>query len=140
MVRRVRATQAEAFDAWVDPERLRAWFGPPGTTVVELEGELAVGGEYRFVLRDQAGDVTDLRWEFHEISPPERLVYGWRIGLGGALPSPLGVVTVVFREEGEGTEIELTHTGMVDPTYRDHTAAGWVACFEKLQTTLDHLV
>jgi hypothetical protein len=36
VVRRVRAEREDVFDAWVNPRRLRAWFGPVGATVVAV--------------------------------------------------------------------------------------------------------
>jgi uncharacterized protein YndB with AHSA1/START domain len=140
VLRRFRTSRTDAFGAWVDRERLRKWFGPAGMTVVELDGELEVGGEYRFVLHDQAGEATQLRWAFREIAPPERLFFGWQIGPEGDPPRTAGVVEVSFSEERGHTTIELTHTGMVETDYRDHTAAGWAECFVQLSSILDHLV
>jgi uncharacterized protein YndB with AHSA1/START domain len=44
VVRTIRAPLADVFDAWVNPRRLRNWWGPPGVTVLQVEGELRVGG------------------------------------------------------------------------------------------------
>jgi activator of Hsp90 ATPase-like protein len=53
VVRTVRAPRHEVFDAWVDLDRLRAWWGPPGIEVVELEHDLRVGGSSRIVMDDR---------------------------------------------------------------------------------------
>ncbi|HEY1566287.1 MAG TPA: SRPBCC family protein [Solirubrobacteraceae bacterium] len=139
IVRRVRAAREDAFDAWVDPGRLRAWFGPAGATVITVDGELAVGRAYRLRVRREDGHVDDLIWSFREIAPPERLVFGWSVG-----PVPAGasqtVVTITFRELGPFTEIQLDHTRVQSDPQREMFAAGWQACFAGLEASLNQVV
>lgn len=90
VVRRVRATRADAFDAWVNPTRLREWFGPRGTRVVAVEGELAVGSDFRLNVQRGDGRIDQLHWRLREIVAPERLVFGWSVGAA----EPESTVTV----------------------------------------------
>jgi uncharacterized protein YndB with AHSA1/START domain len=140
VVRRVCAARDDAFDAWVNPERLRAWFGPAGTSVVAVEGELGVGKQYRLRIRDQDGHVDDLVWIFIEIVPPERLVFGWSVGAEPAEAQSQTVVTVTFREREMFTEIELEHRGVHIDRQRQMVAAGWEACFAGLEALLHQVV
>ncbi len=139
IVRTVHARRADVFDAWVNPERLRSWWGPPGIAVAELHADLRVGGSYRIVMAAPDGPRRVLVWTFREIVPPERLVYGWRWDEApeGAAES---VVSVAFRDRGERTEIELTHTGFADDGLRDTHASGWLACLDELDGTLNRMV
>ncbi len=131
VTRRVRATRDDVFDAWVNPERLRAWFGPARASVVAVEGELGVGQEYRLSVRHEEGHVDQLVWRFIEIAPPGRLVFGWSVGAGrGATET---VVTITFRDHGAFTEIELEHTDVQIEEQREMFAAGWEGCFEGLE-------
>lgn len=140
VVRRVRAERRDAFDAWVNPERLRAWFGPVGTTVVAVHGELRVGNEYKLQVRHQDGRIDELVWSFREIVPPERLVFGWTVGSGPSVVGPQTVVTITFRDGGSFTEIELEHTGVSSDQQRQMFAAGWTDCFAGLEALLHQLV
>jgi uncharacterized protein YndB with AHSA1/START domain len=139
IVRTIPAGRAEVFDAWVDPARLRAWWGPPGIEVTALDGELRVGGGYRIAMEEPGGERRVLVWTFREIAPPSRLVYTWRWE-DGPEAGPESLVTVVFRESGERTEVELIHTGIADPAVRDSHGAGWLGCLDGLVATLNPLV
>jgi uncharacterized protein YndB with AHSA1/START domain len=140
IVRRVRAGRPDAFDAWVNPERLRTWFGPVGTTVVGVDGELDVGKQYKLSIRNPDGRVDELVWSFREIVPPERLVFGWSVGSAPAAAGPETLVTITFRDGGSFTEIELEHTGVqAEPALRMF-AAGWEGCFAGLERLLHQVV
>jgi uncharacterized protein YndB with AHSA1/START domain len=136
VVRRVRAARPDAFDAWVNPERLRAWFGPVGTAVVAVDGELGVGKEYRLNVRHEDGQVDELVWSFREIVPPERLVFGWTVGAGPSAGGAETIVTITFRDAGSFTEIELQHTEVHADGPRRMFAAGWTDCFAGLERSL----
>jgi uncharacterized protein YndB with AHSA1/START domain len=138
VVRRVNAGREDAFDAWVNPSRLRAWFGPAGTTVVAVDGELRVGEQYRLQVRHDDGSVVELIWRFREIVPPERLVFGWMVGSGPRVGNVETVVTITFRDGGSFTEIALEHTGEQSDEQRRMFAAGWTDCFAGLEKALLH--
>jgi uncharacterized protein YndB with AHSA1/START domain len=140
VVRRVRAGREDVFDAWVNPARLRAWFGPVGTTVVAVDGELRVGEQYRLHLRREDGAVDELIWSFREIVPPERLVFGWTVGSGPSAGNAETVVTIIFRDGGSFTEIALEHTGEQTEQQRRMFAAGWTDCFAGLEALLHQSV
>jgi uncharacterized protein YndB with AHSA1/START domain len=135
VVRTIQARRVDVFDAWVDPERLRAWWGPPGIEVVELEHDLRVGGSYRIVMQAPDGEQRALVWSFREIAPPERLVYGWRWDAGAE-----SLVAVRFHDLGDRTEIEITHTGIVDDAEAAMHEHGWAACLDGLDAILNRVV
>jgi uncharacterized protein YndB with AHSA1/START domain len=131
IVRSIPGVPADVFDAWVDRERLRAWWGPPGIVVSALDGELEVGGSYRIAMEEPGGERRTLVWTFREIDRPARLVYGWRWA-DGPEAGPESVVTVSFREAGGRTEVEVVHTGIADPVVRDSHGMGWQGCLDGL--------
>ena len=45
--RRFPVGRAVLFDAWTNPEALKAWFGPEGVETQLAEVDLSVGGKFR---------------------------------------------------------------------------------------------
>jgi uncharacterized protein YndB with AHSA1/START domain len=129
----IHAPPQEVFEAWTDPERLRAWWGPPGVPVVRLDGELVPGGRYRIAMREPTGAERVVEWSFREIDPPRRLVYGWRWLSGSADDS---LVVVEFADLGGRTRVTVEHTGLPTPESRRHHEAGWIGCLDNLKGTV----
>jgi uncharacterized protein YndB with AHSA1/START domain len=75
MVRVFDAPRAMVFDAFTKCEYLRRWFGPRGFTLTVCEGDFAVGGGWRFVVRGPDGTEMGMRGKIREMQPPERLVH-----------------------------------------------------------------
>ena len=80
------------------------------------------------VVPNEWGEVT--HWE-----PPGRLSYLWHLRRDRADAT---VVDIQFTAAGDGTEIEITHTGWEQlgaegPTWRDRNQSGWT-------TLLPHFV
>lgn len=61
------------FDCSTKPEHLAKWWGPRTHELVHCEVDLRVGGGYRFVLRDPAGNEAGFRGEYLELVRPERI-------------------------------------------------------------------
>jgi uncharacterized protein YndB with AHSA1/START domain len=138
IVRTVRAPLADVWDAWVSPRRLVSWWGPPGVTVVSVDGELRVGERYVIaMLRD--GEEVDLEWRFVEIRPMRRLVFEWRFTRGESEPRERSLVTIAFRESPRGTEVAVTHDGIVSPGARESHADGWLGCLDGLESILTQM-
>jgi uncharacterized protein YndB with AHSA1/START domain len=125
----VRAPREDVFDAWTDPNRLRAWWGPPGVPVRRLDGELRPGGSYRITMLEPTGDERVLEWTFREIDPPRRLVYGWR-WLSGS--GDVSLVVVEFADLGDRTRVVVEHTGLPDVASREIHGRGWAGCLDTL--------
>ena len=99
--------------AWTDPEVLRRWWaaGPDWDTPV-AEVDLRVGGGYRLAMHDPGSDDTS------RTSSP---------GSAGS------VVTVVFRDDGPRTTVQLTHTGFADAAAVARHEHGWQAVMDSLE-------
>ena len=69
------APREKVFQAWTEPARLTQWFGPDGFTNPVCEVDLQPGGVWRHVMRGPDGNDYPMTAVFHEIVPPERLIF-----------------------------------------------------------------
>lgn len=58
-----------------EAERMKAWFGPKGSTVVSSKMDVRVGGTFHGGLRDDLGQVIWAKFVYREVAPTERLVW-----------------------------------------------------------------
>jgi uncharacterized protein YndB with AHSA1/START domain len=128
--RTIRASAERVFDAWTQPEHLRAWWGPRPVTCSGAEVDLRVGGHYRIANALPDGNTVVIEGEFREILRPQRLVYTWRMGEGAAQSS---LVTVRFEASGEATEVIIVHENVSSGAERDSHEQGWIGCLDGLE-------
>ena len=82
------------FKAWTEPERVAQWWGPHGFTSPICELDVRPGGAMLIHMRGPDGDVYPMRGVFHEIIPPERLVF----------------TTRTLEDEAGNPQLEVLHT------------------------------
>ena len=112
---RISATPETVFDFWVEPDRIVQWMGRSATF------EPRPGGAFRL---DYNG--TDIaRGEVLEIDRPRRLVlsWGWEAA-GDATPPGASRVEVTLTPDGDGTILQLRHSGLAEAAVTGH-AEGW---------------
>jgi uncharacterized protein YndB with AHSA1/START domain len=126
--RTIRASAERVFDAWTQPEHLRAWWGPRPVTCSGAEVDLRVGGRYSIANALPDGKTIVIEGEFREIERPHKLVYTWRMGPGAEATS---LVTVRFEVRGEATEVVVVHENVAS-TSRDSHEQGWIGCLDGL--------
>ncbi len=101
MTRVFDAPRRLVFEAHTDPEHLPHWMlGPEGWTMPVCEIDLRPGGAWHFVWRRSDGTEMEMRGEYREITPPERLVSteSW----GGDWPETLNTL-ILTEEDGKTT-------------------------------------
>lgn len=75
VTRSFAAPRTLVFDCWTREDLVKQWLsGPPGWSFATCIIELKVGGQYRFVWKDQGGNTLGLTGTFREIAAPRRLV------------------------------------------------------------------
>ena len=121
-----------AFGAFSDSSQLARWWGPEGFTVPSVDFHPRVGGTYRIEMRPPQGDPFFLIGEFREVDPPARLAFtfAWED------PDPDDVdtlVTLVFRDLGEATEVALAQGPFKTEARRALHRDGWSDSFDKLE-------
>jgi uncharacterized protein YndB with AHSA1/START domain len=131
LVRRtIRADVRRVFDAWTQPEHLRAWWGPRPVTCAGAEIDLRVGGRYRILNALPDGSQVAIEGEFREIDAPHKLVYTWRLDAG---PAGFSLVTVRFEPRNESTEVSIVHEQIASEPVRESHEKGWIGCLDGLE-------
>jgi uncharacterized protein YndB with AHSA1/START domain len=83
-------------------------------------------------MQPPAGEVFYLSGEFREVKPPFRLAYTFR-WQPPDVDDVETVVTLVLRELGERTEVEITHGIFATEQRRALHEAGWTEALDRLQ-------
>ena len=134
---RYAAPREQVFDAWTNPAVLKRWWAAAPTWETPLaEVDTREGGSYRLSMRTDEGEVHTVRGEFKEVSPPERLSYTWSWEEGpepAMAGSESSLVVVEFLEDGDGTLVKLTHSGLANEQIREMHAQGWEAVLANLE-------
>jgi len=136
---RFAAPRERVFDAWTNPEVLREWWAAaPNMEPGDAQVDLREGGRYRLSMRTAAGEEYVVGGEYTEVRRPERLAYTWSWEgdpeqMAGSAET---LVEVDFVEDGDGSEVNLTHRGFANAEIREQHAQGWRGCFANLERYL----
>lgn len=129
--RTIRAPATFLFDAWTQPERLTAWWGPANVECVAAQVDLRVGGHYRIANRFPDGTILWIAGEYLQIVRPTSLVFTWRLEQGDDLGER---VSVRFEARGDVTDIVVAHERIANAALRDGHEQGWFGCLDGLAT------
>ncbi len=129
-----RAPRELVFNAWIDPEQVRAWFAPEGCEVpretVDIEPQ--AGGRIHFTMVELAGGAAyPVRFEIVEIAWPELLALASEAAPEIGLPHPM-LTRVEFSIDGDGTRLTITQ-GPHTEEMQDRAKAGWLSSLDKLE-------
>ena len=140
ITRTIRAPRQKVFDAFVQPELVRRWFGPRGFTITHAELDARVGGRYRITMLPRMGESNTVTGVYREVRAPERLAFTWKWE-GGMNELPETLVTVSFSERqaehGIETQVSLVHSGFPSAQARDGHMSGWNSTLNDLVDLLD---
>jgi uncharacterized protein YndB with AHSA1/START domain len=101
LTRVIDAPRRLVFAAYTDPEHVPHWMlGPDGWSMPVCEIDLRPGGQWHFVWRRPNGEEMEMRGEYREIDPPERIVNteSW----GGEWPQTLNTL-ILTEHDGQTT-------------------------------------
>jgi uncharacterized protein YndB with AHSA1/START domain len=148
------APRETVWRCFTEPERMKEWFGPKGSTVVASNMDLRVGGTYHGALRAGDGPVMWAKFVYREVAPLERLVWEHSFSDegGGLTRHPLSptwplklLTTVTFEDAGAGkTKLTLRWSPLdaseeEQKTFdaaHDGMRTGWGGSFEQLDAYL----
>ena len=152
------APREMVWKAFTEPEHMKEWWGPKGSTIVASKMDLRVGGTYHGAMRDPAGHVIWAKFIYREIVAPDRLVWvhSFSDEAGGLTRHPMSstwplelLTTVTLEDapagktkltlrwlpinasEGEHKTFEAAHDGM---------RQGWGGSFDQLAAYLSRAV
>ena len=135
--RRFDAPRERVFEAWTNEDVLKKWWAAqPSWDTPVAEVDARPGGSYRLAMRDpESGETHTLVGEYREVTPPERLVYTWtwESNVDAMSGSENTLVEVDFREDGDATEVVVTHSGFATTELRDMHVQGWNGCLDNLE-------
>lgn len=123
------APRALVFEAWTDPEQLKAWWGPRGFSNTFHVFEMKPGGLWRYIMHGPDGTDFNNESRFVEIVVPERIVLDH-------ISSPQFRLTVLFEELGERTKLtfrQLFATSSVYSRVKRFAVQGNEENFDRLE-------
>ena len=141
ITREFHAPIQQVFNAWTQAEVIAQWFGPEGFSVINAQIDLHVGGKYDLTIASPDKETVRHFGEYVEISPPYNLIFTWELegqscdGSEGQHASTL--VTLVFKERANNTQLTLTHEKLPDQAAYDGHEFGWLSCLDSLATRLN---
>ncbi len=122
--RRFKAPPEKVYAAWIDPEKMSRWLGPPDVIKVNTTTDVKVGDSRYTIQMIVPNDEHNVGGVYREVVPDRKLVFtwGWR-----SMPERESLVTVTFTPDGDGTLMTLHHEQFFDEAARDRHQQGWTA-------------
>ena len=152
LTRRFDAPIERVWQAWVEPEQVKQWWGPAGFTCPLAKMDFREGGTSLVCMRAPqefgGGDMYNT-WSYTEIVPLERFEYILRfsdrdgtaldpaaIGLPPGIPQEVRNLNV-FTDLGDGrTELTITEYGYASPDAAAMSRMGLDQCLDKMEVLL----
>lgn len=127
------------WDAFTDDAQASQWWGPRGFTITTHSKDLRVGGTWVYTMHGPDGKDWPNFTRYHVVEPHARLMYDH--GATSADSAPLFRMTVLFRDLGGRTELELCMT-LASPEAAQQTramirAAGGNSTWDRLAEYLE---
>ena len=140
------------FKVWTDPKHIVNWWGPGGFTAPYATVDLRVGGALHYCMRGPDGKEYWSKGFFHEIIPPEKIVYTMFFsdkegnmrtpadcGLGNDFPTEM-LDTVTFETlSGNKTRLTLRRSTPLAISKRYMEDQGWNSSLDKFAAELDRI-
>ena len=151
--RTFNAPRELVWQAFTDPERMKAWWGPKGFTVIASKMDFRVGGTYLYGMRAPDGSAMWGKFTYREIEPPQRMVVvnSFSDEAGGITRHPMSATwprellsTFLFEDEGGRTRltvkwVPLNASVEEIATFdgaRESMRQGWTGTLDSLDTYL----
>lgn len=103
MSRDFNAPRDLVFRAFTDPTLIARWWGPNSVTTTVDKMEVKKGGLWRYVQRDEDGNEYAFHGVYHEIVPPERIVFTFEFE---GMPGHVLLETVTFEDHSDKTRMK----------------------------------
>lgn len=130
------------FRVYNDPTLVSRWWGPRSETLLVQEMDTRVGGAWRYLMKDSAGNEFAFFGEYREIVPPSRIARTFNY-------EPIGpgheVLETVEFEELEGRRTRMTTTQLFlsvedrDGMIQSGMESGYTETLQRLDELLEEL-
>jgi uncharacterized protein YndB with AHSA1/START domain len=118
----IAAPPATVFAFLTDPEKILRWMGTEATVEPHLDG--------LYLLNVNGKDTA--RGRFTEVVPVHRLAYSFGWEGHDAMPPGSSLIEIDLVEQGSGTLLRLTHSGLPDAAACAAHEEGWAHYFARL--------
>jgi uncharacterized protein YndB with AHSA1/START domain len=132
LVRTIAARPSLVFEALVEPDGIRHWWGPDGGPVLVAETDRRAGGRFRVLFRMLDGTEHESSGEYLDYDPPHHLAMSWRWA-GDEDEGGESRVEIRLRPVDAGTELTFTHARLASDASRDSHTWGWTGALDKLE-------
>jgi uncharacterized protein YndB with AHSA1/START domain len=141
MTRELDAPGELVFEAWIDPELVKQWWGPKGVFIPVCEVDARPGGFINIVMEagEELGELKGTRWpmegKFVEVNEPKKIVFSSSAITEGKVILN-NQTTVTFHEENGRTTMKV-HVAITKALPGSESAiagmeAGWNQQLDKL--------
>jgi uncharacterized protein YndB with AHSA1/START domain len=126
----IQAPAERIFDALVSPDQIVRWWGAAGRFHTKyMESDLRPGGKWIMRGDGMGGRPFQVSGEYREIDRPRLLVYTWLPDW--QMDATESLVRWDLEENGGGTRVRLTHSGLSQSARASHK--GWPEVLELLR-------
>jgi uncharacterized protein YndB with AHSA1/START domain len=126
--RRIKASPATLYRAWLEPQGIAQWFGAPDAAEFSADVDVRVGGRYVLRSVDPRGESMGVGGEYRELVPNEKIVFSWA---WQSTPERVSQVTLTFKPDGAETILTLTHEMFADEAARNNHMGGWTFSLDR---------
>jgi uncharacterized protein YndB with AHSA1/START domain len=141
LTRTLPAPPAEVYRAFLDPDKLRQWFGPADVQVLDAEVDARPGGTHRTTVTGPDGSRGVIVCRLRELVPAARIVMTWSWVADRRTYGPQeSLLTIELRPAAAGgTELTLVHSGLNGLPDEDPAGiqTAWEQAIAKLASELD---
>lgn len=140
-MKRVFAVPRERlFAAFATQEQMDHWMCRDAAdhVIKYLKFDFRAGGGIEMEIRTPKKDLYRMHMEFRDITRPSKISFTWGHEHVAADGKSLGetlagtLVTFIFHERGDSTELELTHEFLPSQQEYESHKRGWAGCLDKL--------
>lgn len=131
--RRINASPARVYDAWLDPEKLMRFMANcHGIALQTAQTDPRVGGRFLLLMGGEGSAPVPHTGTYLELVPHSRIAFTWESEYSREEGS---TVTLDLVPDGTATLLRLTHVRFASDSSRDGHRAGWVVILDGLVAT-----
>jgi len=121
------------FKAWTEVEHLKQWWSPMGDSLEKVTNELNEGGVVAYDFK--SGDFN-VKGNYQEVKPNEKLVYSWNWEFKDGLPQESYTLTIGFESTEKGSVLHVRQEELKDDEVAKPHKDAWRIALDSLKAHL----